>query len=73
MSFQLSYRALKKRRYSAKETYNCKEPTTRSHHIWEIWQNVFSVVIMRQFSVCVVHVCAFIASRHMYDKCLQLP
>ena len=28
-------RALQKRRYSAKETYNLKEPTNRSHHIPE--------------------------------------
>jgi len=27
-------RAHQKRRYSAKETYNFKEPTTRSHPIW---------------------------------------
>jgi len=29
-------RALEKRRYSAKETYNFKEPTNRSHPIAEI-------------------------------------
>ena len=33
-------RALWKRRYSAKETYNCREPTNRSHPIFlYIWLN----------------------------------
>ena len=35
-----SKRALWKRRYSAKETYNCREPTNRSHPIFlYIWLN----------------------------------
>ena len=33
-------RALQKRRYSAKETYNFKEPTNRSHPIPNIWMHI---------------------------------
>ena len=32
-------RALQKRQYSAKETYNLKEPTNRSHPICILWRS----------------------------------
>jgi len=35
--------ALWKRQYSAKETYNFKEPTHRNHPIFEIWSPVWAV------------------------------
>jgi len=65
-------RALKKRQYSAKETYNFKEPTNRSHPITEsrLYSNFFQPVLCRHVS--------FIASNCMYrhthitnNVCLQ--
>jgi len=45
-------RALQKRRYSAKETYNFKEPTNRSHLIW--WMEESHVLI---YVTCLTDMC----------------
>ena len=48
-------RALSKRLYPAKETYDFKEPTNRSHSIVERW--VYGVVVTQVY--CVVVMCVY--------------
>jgi len=45
-------RALQKRRYSAKETYNFKEPTNRSHPIWLIHTDRCPLRAWHNSSIC---------------------
>ena len=50
-------RALQKRRYSAKETYNFKEPTTRSHPMSTALLCMWVCEFIRKYIY--VHTCTF--------------
>jgi len=60
-------RALKKRQYSASETYNFKEPTNRSHPITEsrLFSNFFSPCALQ---VCVIHYIKWYVSSNTHCK-----
>jgi len=56
----LCKRALQKRLYSAKETYNFKEPTNRSHPICVIKACLCSNIIYESYMCHIMHM------RHIY-------
>jgi len=62
-------RALEKKRFSAKETYNFKEPTNRSHPIAAKWAYLFCV--LRRKVLQLPQISALLSAKE-YDKICAL-